>query len=184
MLAGMPFAETKGHQYICALSKLFPHGDYNGRALGVAMSDEKSGELTLNFGVLRFTETDFAANFDSRTPACADETDLLGMVRTALGQEGIELTNSVMSKCHHTPEDSPFVQSLLQIYEEFTGNPRECQIMGGQTYVHEIPGGVAFGCKMPDVDNNVHGANEFISKEQLITSAKIFTMAILDTCGG
>jgi succinyl-diaminopimelate desuccinylase len=184
MLAGMPFAESKGHHYICALNKLFPHGDYNGRALGVAMNDEKSGELTLNFGVLRFTETGFSGNFDSRTPACADETDLLGMIRKALEQEGINLTNSTMSKCHHTPKDSEFVQTLLRIYEEYTGNPSECLTMGGQTYVHEIEGGVAFGCKLPGTNNNVHGANEFIGVEQLIISAKMFAQSIIDMCGG
>jgi succinyl-diaminopimelate desuccinylase len=183
MLAGMPFAETKGYQYICALSRLFPHGDYNGRALGIAMSDEESGELTLNFGVLGFTDTEFSGNFDSRTPACADETDLTGMVREAFEREGINLTNSKISKCHHTPQDSEFVQTLLRIYEEYTGNPGGCLIMGGQTYVHEIEGGVAFGCKMPGVNNNVHGANEFTSVEHLIVSAKMFAQAIIDICG-
>ena len=183
MLSGMPFAEGKGYEYICALSRLFPHGDCYGRALGAAMSDEKTGELTLNFGVLRFTETDLAGNFDSRTPACADEIDLIGMMQAALEHEGIKLTNTVTSKCHHTPEDSPFVQTLMNIYEEYTGNTREYLSMGGQTYVHEIPGGVAFGCKLPDIDNNVHGANEFIDMEQLMVSAKMFAQAIIDLCG-
>ena len=183
MLAAMPFADSIGFKYICALNRLFPHGDYHGRALGIAMSDKIAGELTVNFGVLRFTETDFTGNFDSRTPACADDADLPGMVRAAFDREGITMTSSTISHCHYTPGDSPFVQTLLRIYEEYTGNAGGCLAVGGQTYVHEIPGGVAFGCEMPGVDNSVHGANEFIGVEQLITSAKMFAMAILEICG-
>jgi len=183
MLAAMPFAESKGFDYVRALNRLVPHGDFNGNALGIAMSDELSGKLTVNFGVLRYTEIDFAGVFDMRTAACADEIDLPGMVRTALEREGVNLTNSTISKCHHTPEDSPFVQTLLRVYEEYTGNPGKCLTSGGSTYVHDIPGGVAYGCAMPGISHNAHGANEFIGVEQLLLSAKIFTTAILDMCG-
>ena len=183
MLSGMPFADSKGFRYICSLHRLFPHGDYKGRAIGIAMEDKISGELTLNFGVLMYSETEFSANFDSRTPACADETDLIGMIRTAFQREDITLTNQVISTCHHTPEESEFVQMLLRIYGDYTGNPTYCTIMGGQTYVHEIQGGVAFGSKMPDLENNVHGVNEFIEVDQLIVSAKMFAQAIIEMCG-
>ena len=181
-LAAMPFAKSIGFGYIQALNRLFPHGDCIGRALGIAMSDDIAGELTVNFGVLRFSELDFSANFDSRTPACADDVDLVGMVRAAFEREGITMTNNVVSRCHHTPEDSLFVQTLLGIYEDYTGNPRECLAVGGQTYVHEIPGGVAFGCGMPGIDNAIHGIGEFIGVEQLTVSAKMFAQAILEMC--
>lgn len=183
MLAAMPFANSKSYSYICALNRLFPHGDYLGKAIGIAMDDEISGGLTLNFGVLRFTETDFSGNFDARTPACADRTDIIGMIAAAFDNEDVKLTHSVVSRCHHTPANDPFVQTLLRIYEEYTGEQGQCIIMGGQTYVHEIPGGVAFGCKPPGVDNYIHGANEFISKDQLIVSAKMFAHAIAGICG-
>ena len=183
MLAAMPFAESAGFGYIKALNRLFPHGDYHGKALGTAMSDEKTGVLTVNFGVLRYSELEFSGNLDSRTPACADEVDLIGIAGSAFDREGIDMTSFTISKCHHTPEDSPFVQTLLQIYEDYTGNPRMCHSTGGQTYVHDIPGGVVFGCAMPGGGNNVHGANENIDIDQFIVSAKMFAQAILDMCG-
>ena len=182
MLAAMPFAESKGFNYVKALNRLIPHGDYNGRAIGIEMSDELSGELTVNFGVLRFTEMELSGVFDMRTPACADDIDLEGMVRSTLEREGMLLNSATTSKCHHTSEESPFVQTLLRVYEEYTGNPGECLTGGGSTYVHDIPGGVAFGCVMPDTSNNAHGANEFIGVEQLVLSAKMFTKSILDMC--
>jgi len=183
MLSAMPFADSKGFGYIRALNRLFPHGDYHGSALGITMSDEVSGELTLNFGVLDFSGTGFTGNFDSRTPACADGIDLSDMTRTALEREGISLTSITRSKSHYTPEDSPFVQTLLRVYGEYTGNPGVCSKLGGQTYVHEIPGGVAFGCAMPGASNNAHGANEFISTDDFILSAKMFAAVIIEMCG-
>lgn len=183
MLAAMPFAESKSFGYIKALNRLFGHGDYNGRAIGISMSDKVSGELTVNFGVISLSETEFSGNFDSRTPACADEADIVGITKAAFERKGIEITSSTISKCHHTPGDSPFVQTLLKIYEDYSGQPGECMTTGGQTYVHDIPGGVVFGCAYPDANNNAHGANEYIEVEQLILSAKIFTQVILDMCG-
>ena len=182
MLAAMPFAKSEGFKYVCALNRLFPHGDYRGAALGIDMSDEITGSITVNFGVLRFSEYELSGNFDSRTPACADDVDLQAMTKAALERERLDVTYDEIIKSHHTPEESVFVQALLRIYEEYTGKPGECISMGGLTYAHDIPGGVAFGCAMPDDDNKAHGANEFISKEQLMKSAEMFTMAIIDMC--
>jgi len=182
MLVSLPFAKSKGFDYLCKLNRLFPHGDYRGTALGIDMKDEKTGRITVNFGVLRYSELEFSGNFDSRTPACADNVDLVGKTKAALESESIEMTYHEITGCHHTPEETAFVQKLLNIYEEYTGQPGKCTSMGGLTYVHDIPGGVAFGCAIPGDDNKVHGANEFIGKQQLITSAKMFTQAIIDMC--
>ena len=185
MLSAMPFADSEGFGYIKALNRLFPHGDTYGHALEINMRDEITGDLTVNFGVLKFTLTGFDGDFDSRTPVCADEVDLVGIVTKAFEREGIviaDVADMGSSKSHHTPKDTPFVQSLLQIYEEYTGNKGECLSMGGQTYVHNIPGGVAFGTSILG-NENVHSANEFIGKEHLILCAKIFAQVIIDVCG-
>ena len=183
MLAAMPFAESDGFGYIKALNRLFPHGDYRGKAVGINMSDEKTGKITVNFGVLRFDEYEFSGNFDSRTPSCADDVDLLGITKSAFNREKVTMSYHEISQCHHTPEENDFVQKLLRIYEEYTGEPGKCLSMGGQTYVHGIKGGVAFGCAMHGANNNVHGANEFVEEAQLVNSAKMFAQAIVDMCG-
>jgi len=51
--------------------------------------------------------------------------------------------------------------------------------------VHDIDGGVAFGMVMPDTPdhNNIHNAGEYIRKDRLLISAKMFAKVIIDTCG-
>ncbi|MEG2420086.1 MAG: peptidase M20, partial [Oscillospiraceae bacterium] len=54
--------------------------------------------------------------------------------------------------------------------------------IGGGTYVHDIPGGVAFGCTMPGFSSGLHGPDEHACIADLLTSAKIFTEAIAALC--
>ena len=182
MLVTMPFAASEGFKHIQALNRLFPHGDMYGESLGIKMSDEISGALTLNFGVLQLTEAGFTANFDSRTPICADTVDIKGITRATFVREGFGVADLTIYTSHHTPADTPFVQTLLRLYEDYTGEKGECLAIGGSTYVHGIPGGVAFGCGFPGAENGVHGANEFIELDHLMMSAKMFTEVILDMC--
>ena len=54
--------------------------------------------------------------------------------------------------------------------------------IGGGTYVHNIPGGVAFGCEFPDFDTKMHCANERARVDDLLRSAKMFALAIARLC--
>ena len=88
-----------------------------------------------------------------------------------------------MTPPHHVDGNSPFVQTLLKAYEEYTGQKGSCQSTGGGTYVHNLKNGVAFGASMPGTDNRMHGADEFAVVEDLVTSAKIFAQVIVELCG-
>ena len=79
-----------------------------------------------------------------------------------------------MDAPHHTPADSPLVKALLKCYEQYTDYKGECLAIGGGTYVHDIPGGVAFGCCMPGFNGNMHGADEHTCIADQLTAAKIF----------
>lgn len=184
VLAVLPMYEDPSYEYIKALARLFPYGDTNGTALGIAMEDALSGPLTLNFGVMSLIPTGFTANFDSRFPISATDETLDDVAVGALRDAGFVVSEVSKIACHHTPEDSPIVQALSTVYEEFTGEKATCLALGGQTYVHDIEGGVAFGPAFPGVDNRLHAANEFIGVDELLLSAKMYTQVILDMCRG
>lgn len=54
---------------------------------------------------------------------------------------------------------------------------------GGGTYVHEIENGVSFGCGFAGLDNHLHGADEFMSLEQMLFTCRIYARTILALCG-
>lgn len=185
LLAKLPLADCGGTKALAAMHTLFPHGDNRGKALGIAQSDAESGDLTLNLAVMTLTETGFTAKFDVRFPICANEENCKKATEAAFAAHGISVTGDPdMTTVHCVPSDSPFVKALLKCYEAYTGveNAKPLAI-GGGTYVHDIPGGVAFGCEMPGFDPQMHGPDERIRVEDLLTSCKIFTQAIVDLCG-
>ena len=182
VLSKMPMAESKGFSVIKGLSALIPHGDYLGAALGVKQEDELSGPLTLNLGILEYTTTGLTGKIDSRTPICANEDNMSKIVNAKMNEIGIELNTTTMRKPHHTPAESEFIKVLNGAYEEYTGNEGYCVAIGGGTYVHNIEGGVAFGCSMPGTENNMHGPDESAVIEELMVSGKMFADIIVRLC--
>ena len=181
LLAALPLAKVASTAALHGLNALFPHGDYAGKALGVAQADELSGPLTLAFSLLEVTETGLQGQFDSRVPICANEENCKAAAKASFAKFGFAAQGEMQAP-HHTPADSPLVKTLLRCYEQFTGDPGKCLAIGGGTYVHDIPGGVAFGCTMPGFSGNMHGPDEHASIADHLTAAKIFTQAIIDLC--
>lgn len=165
-----------------SLANFFPHGKTRGEGLNVSMKDDVSGELTMTLDILNFDGKHLEGAFDSRVPLCANEENLAFKVRDELSCEGFSLESTFITPIHYVDENSDFIKKLLSAYEEVSGRKGYCEAIGGGTYVHEIDGGVAFGAIMPDVDTNMHGADEFMPIDDLITAAKIFTKAIINIC--
>lgn len=165
-----------------SLSKFFPHGKTKGEGMGVKMKDDISGELTMTLDILKFDGKTVSGAFDSRVPICASEENLSFVVRDKLLSIGLELDSTFITPIHYVDENSDFIKKLLSAYEEVTGKKGYCEAIGGGTYVHEIDGGVAFGAIMPEVDTNMHGADEYMPIDGLIDAAKIFTKAIINIC--
>lgn len=182
LLDYLPLAYCAQTRLIHSLTECFPWNDTEGRALGVAMQTENSGDLTLALTMLTMTETRMDAYFDCRFPVGGNEENVIKPVKTRLEASGMKLESSTLHEPHVVDGNSEFVQTLLNAYELYTGNKGECNYTGGGTYVHDLENGVAFGASMPGVDNRMHGADEFANISDLVTSAKIFAQAIADLC--
>jgi succinyl-diaminopimelate desuccinylase len=83
---------------------------------------------------------------------------------------------------HVVSGDSTLVKTLLGAYEDVTGLKGECLAIGGGTYVHELKNGVAFGAILPGIDTHMHGADEFMGVDNLVTAAKVYAKAIYELC--
>ena len=70
------------------LNHLMPHGDWFGAGLGIQISDEESGELTLAFSMLDISEKSLEGEFDSRCPICATKENTIDVIRKNMEAEG------------------------------------------------------------------------------------------------
>lgn len=181
LLLALPLSEGPAVQALRSLDRLLPHGDSAGKHLGIAMGDEVSGDLTLAFDLLTVTETGLEGFFDSRVPLCAGKENCFDKAKAAFEQAGFRFEAHVRPP-HHTPGDSEFVKTLLSVYERVTGRKGECLSMGGGTYVHGIPGAVAFGAGMPGFESNLHSPNERMHIDSMLQAIRIFAEVIWRLC--
>ncbi|MCD7907343.1 MAG: Sapep family Mn(2+)-dependent dipeptidase [Clostridium sp.] len=181
-LTRLPLADCGQVGTLKNLLGLMPHGETDGKSLGVKMSDELSGDLTLAFSMLTVDGERLDGEFDSRCPICANEENVLKVIKDNMAAKGITLHNETMTSPHYVDGDSHFVRTLNAAYELYTGLKGGCESMGGGTYVHDLKNGVAFGAALPGTDNRMHGADEFAVIDELMVSAKIFAQVIVDLC--
>ncbi|MDO5407478.1 MAG: Sapep family Mn(2+)-dependent dipeptidase [Eubacteriales bacterium] len=182
LLCKLPFAACPQMDAVKSVAALMPHGDVNGTTLGVDMTDEVSGRLTLAFSMLTVDASGLDGEFDSRVSVCGNEENVLNVVKAKMTESGLNFLTDSMSPPHMVDGDSEFVRTLLRAYETYTGKKGECLAIGGGTYVHSLKNGVAFGASMPGTDNKMHGADEFAVVEELVLSAKMFAQVIVDLC--
>lgn len=182
LLVNLPLAPSEAFTKLKAVEKLFPHNDYYGEALGVDMEDELSGKLTMCFSIFDYNTTAFKGAFDCRAALCATNENLRDVMKAKMMENGIKLNDCEVYPSHHVDENTEFVQTLLRSYESFSGKEGKAIAIGGGTYVHHLKNGVAFGCGDLEVDNHLHGDDEFISLDMLVMSMKIFADVIIKLC--
>lgn len=166
-----------------ALADLFPHGKSGGEGLGIAAEDEKSGRLTCVFSMMSVKDGVITGTGDIRYPVNITKEEILAKMNERFGEYGFELNVLMMNDPHCVPEESEFVQTLLSVYEEETGEKGYCIAIGGGTYVHEIEGGVAFGAELPGWDYHMHGDDEFFPIDQLMMTTRMIAAAVVKLCG-
>lgn len=170
-------------QAVQGLIKMFPHGDCNGKSLGIFAEDTLSGKVTSVLSVISMKDNVIECKQDIRFPICTTKENIIDTISKSMKDNAYVCDVLMAENPHHTDESSDFIKSLLRIYQEETGNEPYCQAIGGGTYVHNIEGGVAFGAEFPNEDNNMHGDDEYIKLDSLMLNCKMFARAIVDICG-
>ena len=161
----------------------------SGAAMGVAMEDEPSGDLTLSVGMLHMGPEGCRACVDIRYPVTADGQEIIDTLTKAAQAAGIEGVVNHHSEPLYVPEDHPMLQKLLKAYTKVTGLPGTTYAMGGGTYARSLKGnGVAFGPGLPDVvhessGGGAHQANECVWIEDMVKHAEICAATLAELLG-
>lgn len=183
LLSRLSLADVPVNNYVKGINKLFPYGDFNGKAMGVNLSDSESGKTTVSFDILEVTETSVMGAYDCRASIVANDDNTGKIMEEKIREQGFEIPRKPMFEPHIVDADSPLVKTLLKCYEKGFGVKNAKPIaIGGGTYVHHVENGVAFGCEPLGLDTHMHGADEFMEVDMLVKSAKIFADAIVEIC--
>ena len=147
---------------------------YDGSNIGVKMSDEPSGALTFNLGLVNIENGEGRFDIDIRYPATKSGAEIDKILAKSV--EGTGLTYTLISDEPplYLPKDGPLVSLLSGAYEDVTGKKCDVFSMGGGTYARQMGGaGVAFGASFDEEESNAHQANECINVEQFKLHAQI-----------
>ncbi len=183
LLSYLPMADNRRNSLLGMVPKLFPYGVYDGRGIGIDMTDREGLSLTATLDLFKVDEKGMSFTFDSRVPLCATEDNCLLTARRYIEEAGFTFECPGMIPVHYVPGDSDFVKKLLNAYQDVTGLTGRAIGIGGGTYVHDLKNGVAFGAVLPGIDTRMHGADEFMPVDNLITAVEVYAQAIIDICG-
>lgn len=172
----------EGLMLLSRFLRAYPAGELDGRSSGMLDEDDIFGKTTCSLGIIKMTPTTFHAEVDYRLPLSMDNRDVPAILKQAAGIIGADVTITKVTKAHYVPEEGRFLTVLKECYEAVTGKKGECKTMGGGTYVHDVPGGVAFGYVEDEEKSMIHGPNENIPVESLKKTVVLFATVIAELC--
>jgi succinyl-diaminopimelate desuccinylase len=153
----------------------------HGEQMGLNLSDEVSGQLTLNLGYLRMRDGVMKAGLDVRYPVSFTRDDVDAKIKEHLSMFEYRCIHAI--RALHVPEDSELVTTLGQVYKDHTGEEPYCLAIGGATYARAFDNAVTFGPLFPGQPKVEHGPDEYIEISSLVKNAEIIADAIIRLCG-
>lgn len=146
-----------------------------GNGAGICGSDEPSGPLTLNCGVVRTKGNDAVFTLNVRYPVTWDGAQLKSLAEKHLANlpGGFHLAEFSDSKPLYFPLEHPLVKAITDVYTAETGESKAPGTMGGGTYARAVPNCVAIGTGW-EGDGPAHETDERLAVSSLNKMAQIY----------
>ena len=159
------------------------HATTDGSALGIAADDGLFDPLTIIGGTIEMKDGVIRQSFDCRYPTNTDPEKMTAAIRKVCG-DAATLENVSSRVPFYIDADSPAIQTLINTYNDVTGEGKKPFTMGGGTYARHFPYAVSFGPEhtdlpLPEFAGPMHGANEGANFDKLIEALKIYILALL-----
>lgn len=141
-------------------------------------TDDMSGALKFNIGKISMDSEKEVLNIDMRIPVSVSKEFVMEKLTSAAAMHGFEISENDYLRSIYTPLDSPLVKSLMDAYQEVTGDLKSEPISsGGATYARAIDNCVAFGAAFPHSEETEHQPNEYATIEDLKTAMEVYSVA-------
>ena len=159
------------------------HAATDGSALGIAADDGLFDPLTIIGGTIEMADGVIRQSFDCRYPTNTDPEKMTAAMEKVCGTAA-KIENVTSRVPFYIDADSPAIQTLINAYNDVTGEGKKPFTMGGGTYARHFPYAVSFGPEHTDIEipsfaGPMHGANEGTPFEKLIEALKIYILALL-----
>lgn len=142
------------------------------------VSDAFSGKLKFNIGLADLQPGKQTLGIDIRFPVSYDKEKVDKALTEAAAVYDIQVAQFDYLRPLHIDVNTPLVQSLMQAYQEITGDTKTQPIStGGATFARSMDNIVAFGALMPGAPKTEHQANECAVIEDLKTAMEIYMRA-------
>ncbi|MDO4545696.1 MAG: dipeptidase PepV [Bacillota bacterium] len=158
--------------------------DLHGERIGCCLSDEPSGELVFNVGMIDLDKKTVQLTINVRYPVTAEADDVYDGVMKVLDRYDLGIVKGKHQLPIYLPVNDPLIATLMDVYREHTGDMQsEPLVIGGGTYARAIKNTVAFGARFPGEPELGHQKNECISVENMVKLAKIYADTIYRLAG-
>jgi len=149
-----------------------------GENLGIAVSDEESGPLTVNLGLLEGDGTYVRGSLDIRYPVTISKDSILSDLEESFSRGGFDIESISHKEPLHVPRDSALVKTLVRVFQEKTGLTDGPISTGGGTYARTMPNVLAFGPMFPGDNYAFHQPDEHIEIDRLVLLCQIYARAM------
>jgi dipeptidase, putative len=159
--------------------------DLDGESLGCGLSDEPSGKLILNVGMISMDDEAARLTINIRYPVTMTDEKVYQAMMPVINKYNLGIIKKKHQAPIYLPKDDKMISTLMDIYRKHTGDMEsEPLVIGGGTYARAIKNTVAFGARFPGEPELAHQKNEYIVIENLIKMTKIFADSIFELANG
>ena len=181
LTTALPATDSVSPRDLAWMDDLARFGDPEGTNLRIGGSDDVTGALTSNLGIVTLAGETVEATFNVRYPATWEGEALIARLAQTVAETGWAVASTSHTPPLYVPLDQEPVKTLLRVYREHTGDMAPPKTMGGRTYATSVaPVGVAFGPSRPGDPEVAHRADEYITVESLVECAKIYAHALYE----
>ncbi|MDR0852702.1 MAG: dipeptidase PepV [Clostridiales Family XIII bacterium] len=158
--------------------------ELDGEGLGIGFSDEPSGKLILNVGMIGMDSEAVIVTINTRSPVTIKEDEVYDALMPLVHKHNLGVVKLDSNPSIYFAPDSPFIETLMDVYRENTGDTESKPfVFGGGTYARVIPNAVAFGPSFPHTPDLMHQKDEYINIDDLIKITHIYADAIYRLTG-
>ncbi len=155
--------------------------DLHGERMGCGLSDEISGKLIFNAGMIHLDLEVAKLTVNIRYPVTLDEETVYSGMMPQMDRYELGVVKLNHQASIYIPEDDALIQTLMDVYRRHTGDEESRPlVIGGGTYARAMENAVAFGMTFPGEPELAHQKNEYIDIDNFIKATKIFADSIYE----